>query len=407
MSTQCRSLRDALATLPNLSDKILKSDEQYCEAGGFSDVYKRKFNDGDGLVEVAVKSFRFPFTVDETENKEYDSRSAAVRKMLRRELGIWRRLKHPNVVPFLGITYGFGRQGNASLVSVWMANGSLQSFLREHNDRLDTAHRLQLLLDIASGLCYLHSFPVVHGDLSCNNVLLDHNYNACLTDFGFASMVGDIPEALAYLQMTTMQPGTLRWAAPEHFAVDAEETTQRTTKSDIYSFGNLGLLVLSGKHPWSEIKRDALVTLQLSQGKKPERPSSRPIEDKHWELIEHCWSSVDKRPCATDVVSALQQFLHSCPAFPPLLEIFRLPSHSDIVLREPVLVVSTPIRAVKQNIGAMDINTQHPGLPEATIDHRSAVFQDDSVNAATTHDIHRSAIRQASRRLIVIPSTQP
>ena len=78
--------------------------------------------------------------------------------------------------------------------------------------------------------------------LKQNNVLLDHNYNACLTDFGFASMVGDIPEALLYLQMTTMKPGTIRWAAPEHFAADVEETTQRTTKSDIYSFGNLGFL---------------------------------------------------------------------------------------------------------------------------------------------------------------------
>jgi len=46
------SLRDALATLPNLSDKILKSDDQYCEAGGFGDVYKRQYNSGDGLVEV-------------------------------------------------------------------------------------------------------------------------------------------------------------------------------------------------------------------------------------------------------------------------------------------------------------------------------------------------------------------
>ena len=55
-------------------------------------------------------------------------------------------------------------------------------------------------------------------------------------------MIGDIPEALRYLQMTTMKPGTIRWAAPEHFAGDAEEMTQPTTKSDIYSFGNLGLL---------------------------------------------------------------------------------------------------------------------------------------------------------------------
>lgn len=74
-------------------------------------------------------------------------------------------------------------------------------------------------------------------------MLLDRNFNARLTDFGLASMVGDIPDALRYLQMTTTRPGALRWAAPEHFSDNANAVTQRTTKSDIYSFGNLALLV--------------------------------------------------------------------------------------------------------------------------------------------------------------------
>ena len=99
---------------------------------------------------------------------------------------------------------------------------------------------------------------MVHGDLTCvsyqqasdnflltmgqTNVLLDRNFSVCLTDFGLASMVGDIPDALRYLQMTTMRPGALRWAAPEHFSV-TNAVPQRTTKSDVYSFGNLALLV--------------------------------------------------------------------------------------------------------------------------------------------------------------------
>ena len=48
--------------------------------------------------------------------------------MLRRELGIWRRLKHKNIVPFLGIAYGFGMDGTMSLVSLWMPNESGKSF---------------------------------------------------------------------------------------------------------------------------------------------------------------------------------------------------------------------------------------------------------------------------------------
>lgn len=93
-------------------------------------------------------------------------------QMIRRELGIWSRLTHRNIVQFLGIVYGFGRQGSASLVSMWMPHGTLHTFLEMHDDRLAVAHRLQLasatcstkqcsltslafqLLDVANGLHY-------------------------------------------------------------------------------------------------------------------------------------------------------------------------------------------------------------------------------------------------------------
>ena len=75
-----------------------------------------------------------------------------------------------------------------------------------------------------------------------NNVLLDHNYNACLADFGCASLLGELPDAFAYLKVSTVRPGNLRWAAPEHFSFD-EENMKHTTKSDVYSFGNMALLV--------------------------------------------------------------------------------------------------------------------------------------------------------------------
>ena len=65
--------------------------------------------------------------------------------MLRRELGIWRRLKHGNIVPFLGIAYGFGMHGAMSLVSLWMPNESLHKFLIKHDDNLGVVHRLQFM----------------------------------------------------------------------------------------------------------------------------------------------------------------------------------------------------------------------------------------------------------------------
>ena len=65
--------------------------------------------------------------------------------MLRRELGIWRRLEHSNIVPFLGIAYGFGMDSTMSLVSLWMPNESLHKFLAKYDQDIGVVHRLQLV----------------------------------------------------------------------------------------------------------------------------------------------------------------------------------------------------------------------------------------------------------------------
>ncbi|KAF8553703.1 hypothetical protein OG21DRAFT_1200025 [Imleria badia] len=178
---------------PDLTPYITKADDQYVAGGGFGDIYRCWYRDGSPkevrvwqmthlplftALQVAVKAFRFTFAID----GDVSDRST---KMLRRELGIWRRLDHINVVPFLGIAYGFGMRGTMSLVSLWMPNESLHRFLAKYDNNLSVGHRLQFLLDIAKGLHYCesvlslpglkkshitvhsHPFPIVHGDLNC------------------------------------------------------------------------------------------------------------------------------------------------------------------------------------------------------------------------------------------------
>ncbi|KAF8131852.1 WD40-repeat-containing domain protein, partial [Boletus edulis] len=297
---------------PDLTRYIAKAEDQYAAGGGFGDVYRCWCYYGSPK-EVAVKAFRFAFAI----NGDANNKSA---KMFRRELGIWRRLNHPNVVPFLGIAYGFGMRGAMSLVSLWMQNGSLQHFLEKHGDNLSVEPRLQFLLDTANGLHYLHSLPIIHGDLNCNNVLLDADCTARLADFGYASLVGNIPEALTYLQRSTVHPGALRWSPPEQ--IDTKETFNRTTKSDIYSFG----CVLSGKQPWSEIRGDMAVVLQLAKGCKPCRPESRTLDDSHWHFIQKCWSRIEERPAAEVVIFTIDNFLRKYSTFRPLHDSLLSPS---------------------------------------------------------------------------------
>lgn len=84
---------------------------------------------------------------------------------------MWKHLKHPNIVPLLGITIS-----PPQLISRWMPGGDLSENMKNPNvnrrtlvcDTLtylfnaDASHQLS---DVAEGLCYLHSCNVVHGDL--------------------------------------------------------------------------------------------------------------------------------------------------------------------------------------------------------------------------------------------------
>ena len=167
--------------------------------------------------------------------------------------------------------------------------------------------------------------------------------------------MGNIPEVLAYLQRSTTRPGAFRWIAPEQVQADPTVTFNRTTKSDIYSFGCvalqerslnsdarpmlISLQALSGKHPWSEIQEDAAVVLCLAEGDKPSRPESRVMDDSHWNLIEDCWSPIEERPTIQVIISTIQQFLSYCPQSPPLYDMLLSWSEADLGA-EPSLSLS-------------------------------------------------------------------
>ncbi|KAF8131853.1 kinase-like domain-containing protein [Boletus edulis] len=398
MSRRSTSLSVQFPPPPDLTPHIIRIQNQYSAGGSFGDVYKCRYHGSPVPMEVAVKSFRFNFTT------EGDTGNRSIR-MLRRELGIWRRLKHDNIVPFLGIAYGFGMDGTMSLVSLWMPNESLHSFLPKYDDNLGAVHRLQFLLDIANGLHYLHSLLIIHGDLNCNNVLLDADYTARLADFGYASLAGNIPDALVYLQRSTVRPGALRWSAPEQ--IQSEETFDWTTKSDIYSFGCVALQeslldanvrlvliflqVLSGKQPWSEIREDVAVVLRLAKGHQPGRPQSRVMDDSYWDLIQDCWSSKEERPDVEIIIPTIQRFLSCLPRPQPLCDL--LPSWSsraDSRMDTPALSLSQA--AIEDSRWSVDTIESDP--PPSVVEHEDRI-------AMLSHSL---SPRRTSRGISTIPT---
>ena len=127
------------------------------------------------------------------------------------------------------------------LVYEYMSNGSLDRWVFDKNlgILLDWQCRMKIVLDIARGLTYLHEEcrqKIVHLDIKLQNILLDENFNAKVSDFGLSKLV-DRDQS----QVVTIIRGTLGYMAPEWLSPVITENVE------IYSFGVVLLEILCGR----------------------------------------------------------------------------------------------------------------------------------------------------------------
>ncbi|XP_059069323.1 cold-responsive protein kinase 1-like [Cryptomeria japonica] len=122
-----------------------------------------------------------------------------------------------------------------------MPNSSLDRILfGEHKKPLSWKERFNIILGTARGLAYLHDkfhVCIIHRDIKSSNILLDHNFQAKIADFGLARL---LPNDKSHV--STKFAGTLGYTAPEYASQG-----QLTKKADTYSFGVVVLEILSGR----------------------------------------------------------------------------------------------------------------------------------------------------------------
>ena len=172
------------------------------------------------------------------------------------------QVRHPNIVQFLGVHFPKGEKTPILVMELLPMN--LTFCIDQHNISQEISY--SILHDVALGLCYLHNhMPVIiHRDLSSNNVLLDSNLKAKISDLGVARILNLTPLQVSRMTQT---PGTPAYMPPEVMVANP-----KYDKSiDVFSYGILMIHILSGRWPEPQVGPSMIVAGKLIPVTEAER----------------------------------------------------------------------------------------------------------------------------------------
>ncbi|XAR50793.1 Non-specific serine/threonine protein kinase [Bertholletia excelsa] len=204
------------------------------------------------------------------------------------EISILSRLRHPNVILFLGACT---KPPRLSMVTEYMEMGSLYYLihLSGQKKKLSWRKRLKMLRDICRGLMCIHRMKIVHRDLKSANCLVNKHWTVKICDFGLSRIMTDSP------MRDSSSAGTPEWMAPE--LIRSEPFTE---KCDIFSLGVImwELCILS--RPWEGVPPERVVYAVANEGSRLEIP-----EGPLGSLIADCWAEPHERPSCEEILTRL------------------------------------------------------------------------------------------------------
>ncbi|KAL2594226.1 hypothetical protein AAZV13_12G176900 [Glycine max] len=239
------------------------------------------------------------------------------------EISILSRLRHPNVILFLGACT---KPPRLSMVTEYMELGSLYYLihLNGQKKKLNWRRRLRMLRDICKGLMCIHRMKVVHRDLKSANCLVNKHWTVKICDFGLSRIMTESP------MRDSSSAGTPEWMAPE--LIRNEPFTE---KCDIFSLGVIMWELCTLNRPWEGVPPERVVYSVANEGSRleiPEGPLGRLISGPcnfpllhvdgrtqlststnyfGFVLSAECWAECHERPSCEEILSRLVDIEYS------------------------------------------------------------------------------------------------
>ncbi|TDL14287.1 kinase-like protein, partial [Rickenella mellea] len=285
------------------TNRVQQTEQRPRCYGGFAKVFYGELRLDSGVVNVAIKRVNPPLPDDEK-----------TAKIIIKELKIWSRLNHQNVLQLRGYTldcYG----DFPALISEWMTNGTVRNYL-EKNPEVDF---FDMVKGIADGLEYLHKEEVVHADLKSENVLISISGTPLLTDFGISrtlivthtvTTLGQFLGSVYWMAYELLAPQ--EWSPQGNVDTNFVNTLKQTKpavpskETDVWAFGMVVYELLAKTHPFRDHTAvQAIVAIILGRlpFPPPDIQSRRGIDKSLWDLCTRCWNrGPSARPVMRDVV---------------------------------------------------------------------------------------------------------
>ncbi|KAG4142609.1 hypothetical protein ERO13_D06G140100v2 [Gossypium hirsutum] len=222
-------------------------------------------------------------------------------RAFRDELALFQKIRHPNVVQFLGAVT---QSSPMMIVTEYLPKGDLRAFLKRKG-ALKPMTALRFALDIARGMNYLHEnkpAPIIHRDLEPSNILRDDSGHLKVADFGVSKLL-TVKEDKPLTCLDT----SCRYVAPEVFKNDDYDT-----KVDVFSFALILQEMIEGYPPFSAKQDNEVPKVYAARERPPFKAPAKHYAHGLKELIEECWNEKPaKRPTFRQIITRLESIHNS------------------------------------------------------------------------------------------------